>query len=51
MKGNQLNFEYAYSRFIEDIHNYCDKHVGESALAPVFMNLWPNIYFEITKKN
>ena len=50
MKNNQLSFRYAHSKFIENIYNYCDKHVGKSVLVPVFMNLWPNINFNITKK-
>jgi len=32
------------------IYSYCDSHIGEKALFPFFVNLWPEIDSTITKK-
>jgi len=29
-----------YVHFVRGIYTYCDKHVGEKALFPVFANFW-----------
>jgi hypothetical protein len=29
-----------YVHFVRGIYTYCDKHVGEKALFPVFTNFW-----------
>jgi hypothetical protein len=29
-----------YIHFVREIYSYCDRHIGEEALFPVFVNLW-----------
>jgi hypothetical protein len=29
-----------YAHFVREIYTYCDKHVDEKALFPVFVNFW-----------
>jgi hypothetical protein len=29
-----------YTHFVREIYTYCDKHINEKALFPVFVNFW-----------
>ncbi len=37
--------------FVRNIYNYCDENIGEKILFPVFVNLWPENYCSISKKD
>ncbi len=37
--------------FAKKIYDYCDKHVGEKVLFPVFMNFWREDEYTIKKKD